>query len=86
MPDLTEWFEDQQNEYWQQTGHDFNEAQAKRLCEIWTKYQVNGVINWEDHTLGDSAWYWYMKDVIGIEDEGPSYEDLNPDVYIPHDA
>jgi hypothetical protein len=54
------------NERW---GRDFNNEQIEWMQLIYEEYaDQNGDVDWTDKTH-DSAWYYYMSEVLGYDDE-----------------
>jgi len=73
---VEDWINDQNEEHFVQTGSDFTPEQRQIMREIYVKYaDKDGFVDWEDHTLGNSAWYRYMNEIIGLE----STNDLEDD-------
>ena len=64
-----EWLFDQNEEHYIQTGHDFNDDQIEWMQVIYEEYNEDGYVDWEDHEMHDSAWYYYMSEIIGLDDE-----------------
>ena len=63
-----EWLFDQNEEYYIQTGREFNDDQIDWMRDIYESYADNGFVDWSDHSDG-SAWYFYMAGVHGMSDE-----------------
>jgi len=71
-----DWINDQNEEHFVQTGSDFTPEQRQIMHEIYVKYaDKDGFVDWEDHTMNDSAWYIYMDKIIGIERDVNDLED-----------
>jgi hypothetical protein len=62
-------FSDRTYERFEHYYGDFPDNQQDQWLEaIWEEYNVDGYIDWDDHSY-DSAWYMYMSEVLGYEDD-----------------
>jgi len=67
--DFEEWLFDQNEEHYIQSGRDFTDDQIEWMQVIWDEYNEGGYVDWEHHEMHDSAWYYYMSEIIGLDDE-----------------
>jgi hypothetical protein len=55
--------------YRERWGRDFNDDQIEWMQLIYEEYaDQDGDVDWTDKTH-DSAWYYYMSEVLGYDDE-----------------
>ena len=68
--DFEGWLYDQNEERYIQTGHDFTDDEIEWMQVIYEEYaDQDGFVDWEDHDMHDSAWYYYMSEIVGLSDE-----------------
>lgn len=59
----------QQNEiHYHHYQKDYTNNELDIMGSIWEKYHdESGDINWDDHTMYNSAWYEFMTRIMGVE-------------------
>jgi len=67
--DFADWLIDQNEEHYIQSGKEFTDDEIEWMEIIYEEYSDNGFVDWEDHEMHDSAWYYYMHEIVGLDDE-----------------
>jgi len=67
--DFEDWLFDANESYYHHYGLEFNDEQIEWMQIIYEEYaDDHGEIDWDNHTH-DSAWYYYLTEVMGYDED-----------------
>lgn len=68
--DASDWVFEQNEIHYHHYHRDYDDRELDAMVDIWNNYHDEfGEIDWHDHTMYDSAWYYFMSEVMGLDDE-----------------
>lgn len=67
--DASDWVFEQNEFHYHHYHRDFDNEEIDIMVDIWNNYHDEyGEIDWKDHTMYNSAWYWFLSSIMGLSD------------------